>query len=129
MEIKLPKKKPTLYDIVPITVVAVFCIVLVFVYSSRSNSYFATVKTDSGTLSLDLNDSGTYLFTSGGYEYTVEVSDGTACVTNADCPDGVCVSMGKIGKSHGGSIICVPGNFSIVCEGENSEDSADALVP
>ncbi len=129
MEIKKPKKKPTGFDIIPIAAVAVFCIVLVSIYSSRSNSYFATVTTDSGVLSLDLTDDGTYYFTSGGYEYTVEVADGTAWVSNSDCPDGTCVSMGKIGKERGSAIVCVPGGFSIVCDGASESGNADAVVP
>ncbi len=130
MKITLPKKKPAVYDIIPIAGAAVLCIILVISAVSRSGSVYAEVTMDSGVLALDLTDDGTYYFTSGGYQYTVEVSDGDACIVEADCPDKLCVASGKIGKSKSGSIVCVPGSFSITTDdGPETDNEADVIVP
>lgn len=129
MKITLPKKNPALYDTIPIAGAAVLCIILIISAASRSDAVYAEVKMDSGILALDLTDDGIYNFTSGGYQYTVEVSEGDVCVVEADCPDKLCVASGKIGKSKSGAIVCVPGSFSIKTNDSQIDSEADVLVP
>ena len=51
------------------------------------------------------------------------IEDGCASVTDASCPDKVCVNMGKISKS-GQSIICLPNKLIVEIVGgeESGED-------
>lgn len=46
---------------------------------------------------------------------TARVRDGKLWIEYADCPDGICVSQGKISKT-GESIICLPHHKVIVVE-------------
>ncbi len=42
----------------------------------------------------------------GGYNKLV-IAEGYACVSEADCPDGLCVHMGRISRG-GQSVVCLP---------------------
>lgn len=58
-----------------------------------------------------------------GYN-VIMVRDGAVCVSEADCPDKVCVSTGAI---SGGSIpiVCLPHRLEVVVVGGNSEFDAE----
>jgi hypothetical protein len=58
----------------------------------------------------------------------LEIKDGRARVTDADCPDKVCVSQGPV-DAGGGVIACLPNKIVIAVEhaGEQA-DSYDAVV-
>jgi len=43
----------------------------------------------------------------GGGHNILVIKDGSAYIESADCPDGLCVKMGKINKK-GQSVICLP---------------------
>ncbi len=59
-----------------------------------------------------------------GYN-TIKVIDGAIFVTDASCPDGVCISTGKI--SHGAvPIICMPNHLEIIVK--SSDDTTDAVI-
>ena len=54
----------------------------------------------------------------------LEIKDGAASITSADCPDGLCVKQKAISK-QGESLICLPHKLVITVEGaeENVIDS------
>ena len=55
------------------------------------------------------------------------IQDGEARITEADCPDKLCVKQGAV--SHvGESIICLPHRVSVHIAGEDDEDMPDAVV-
>ncbi len=61
----------------------------------------------------------------GGYhggENILEVKDGKAHLTDASCPDKLCVSMGYINKS-GQSIICLPNKVVIEIKGNTKDNN------
>lgn len=62
---------------------------------------------------------------SGGGRNTLIVEGGSVRVSEADCPDGLCVHMGKINRS-GQSIICLP--HKVVIEIPAGEDTKDTDV-
>ncbi len=74
---------------------------------------------------------GTYsLFRNGSYEinggtHILVIEDGTACVTDADCPNLLCEKRGKI-SAVGESIVCLPNRVEIRVDGENG---ADIVLP
>ena len=64
----------------------------------------------------------------GGTNYLV-IKDGEACLTEASCPDLLCVHMGKI-SSQGQSIICLPNRVVVEIRDDNENDPKefDAIV-
>ena len=61
----------------------------------------------------------------GGYhggENILEVKDGKAHLTDASCPDKLCVNMGYISKS-GQSIICLPNKVVIEIKGNTKDNN------
>ena len=54
------------------------------------------------------------------------IHEGTAAVTEADCPDKVCVREGRI-RWSGQSIVCLPHRLVVSIEG-NGEQEIDGLV-
>lgn len=55
------------------------------------------------------------------------IEDGRAYVTEADCPDGICVKQGKISRT-GQTIVCLPHKLVIEIEGEAEENGIDAVA-
>ena len=54
-----------------------------------------------------------------GGENHLRISGGQAWIADADCPDALCVHMGKISKA-GESVICLPHRLVVEVTGENS---------
>ena len=52
----------------------------------------------------------------------LEIKNGMAHVTDADCPDQVCIRMGKISKT-GENIVCLPHKLVIQVEGDVGQES------
>lgn len=50
------------------------------------------------------------------------IENGMAYVTDADCPDQVCIHMGKISKT-GENIVCLPHKLVIQVEGDVGQES------
>lgn len=50
------------------------------------------------------------------------IKGGTAYITEADCPDELCVRMGKISRT-GENIVCLPHKLVIQIEGDAGTDS------
>lgn len=60
----------------------------------------------------------------GGYN-TIEVKNGAISVTEASCPDEVCIATGEI--SHGAvPIICLPNRLEIIVK--SADDSIDIVI-
>lgn len=65
------------------------------------------------------------IYNIGGYhggENILEVKDGKAHLTDASCPDKLCVNMGYISKS-GQSIICLPNKVVIEIKGNTKDNN------
>jgi hypothetical protein len=73
-----------------------------------------------------LGESGTYELSGydGGYN-TLVIEEGVAYLTDADCPDKLCVKQGKISKV-GETIVCLPHRIVIEVVGEG-EAEIDAV--
>jgi len=57
---------------------------------------------------------------------TVSVETGRICITDADCPDQICVHQGWIDQP-GQPIVCLPHHLIIEIVGDTSSDSIDGL--
>ena len=86
-----------------------------------------TVKVDGKVVYSETLDKETE-FNAEGYEggyNRIVVKDGKVSVTEADCPDKVCVNTGEISKS-GDTIVCLPHKLVVEIEGSTSETDAVA---
>ena len=73
----------------------------------------------------DLSQNAVFTVEHGGGSNTVQISGGAISVTEASCPDKVCVSTGAI--SHGAvPIICLPNRLEIIVK--SADSAADAVV-
>lgn len=130
MEKILPNKKPTALDFIIIAIFLAFALLFIF-FSIGGESLSVTVTSDVGETTYPLDRDMTLHISSGGYNYTVEIKDGKAAVTEADCPDGICKNTRPIDRD-GGSIICVPGGLLIksnISHGEAENGKADIIIP
>ena len=117
-------------DIV-LAVIILLCAAAVFVYYLHSDGAgdTVTVKSEAGVKSYPLDRDSVFEVNSNGFTLSVEIKDGKVRVTDADCPDKVCVHTGTI-ASRGGSIACVPAKVMIsVGEGESGDENIDWVAP
>ncbi len=73
-----------------------------------------TVRTADGDEVYPLNKDG--VFSLNGGTNTLVIENGEAWVSEANCPDKICMGMGKISK-NGEFIACLPNQVIIVVEG------------
>lgn len=84
------------------------------------------VKIDGQVIkTLDLNENQTFNIYGDNGTNTLIISNGKAYVKDADCPDKICVSQGKISK-EGQSIICLP--HKVVIEIDGNEKEIDGIA-
>lgn len=62
-----------------------------------------------------------------GGSNTLVIEGGKAWMTEADCPDGLCLGMGKI-SSAGQSIVCLPHKLVVEVKSEGSAEPALDMV-
>lgn len=102
-------------------------VLLLILRLSRAHGAYVEVRVGgSVTAVYALDEEGSYRIEgyNGGYNLLV-ISEGTATVTEADCPDKLCVGMGQI-RYGGQSIICLPHQVvvSIIDENSNIDEIA-----
>lgn len=54
---------------------------------------------------------------------TVHVEPGRICITEADCPDHVCIQMGWLSSEHPSPIVCLPNKVVIALSEETQTHS------
>ena len=118
-------KKPNYRrDLVIAGVLLAAAVLLLFWVKARQ-----TAETGSGpaaVVSLDGQDIGRYplnkngTFSLNGGSNILVVQDGMAWVSDANCPDKICMGMGKISR-NGEFIACLPNRLIIVVEGGDGE--------
>ena len=84
------------------------------------NSQVTVIQEGRVVTVLDLSQDQTLTFTNNnGGTNTVEIKNGKVAVTQASCPDHICISMGP--KNSGAPIACLPNGLIL------SFDTEDAL--
>ncbi len=104
--------------------------VLLFLLLSPSNGRYVQVKADGSVIArYPLDKNITVPINTGGGKNIMEIQDGQVFVSEADCPDGLCVNTGKISKT-GQTIICLPHKLVIeITDSETSvSDDIDIMV-
>ncbi len=82
-------------------------------------------RTEIGRYSLLQNETITVTDSEGGYNL-IMINEGTVQVTDADCPDKLCVKQRAI-NCHGESIICLPHKLVIQIS-SGKESGIDAMT-
>lgn len=92
---------------------------------SRDAAY-ARITLDHGhEVVLPLSQDTVYDVDSNGYTLSVHIEDGAVYITDATCPDRVCVNSGRIVRD-GEIIVCVPAMITVEIVSE--KEGADYVV-
>ncbi len=117
-------------DIVLVAVVILAAAISLFLgHFLKHEGTYATVSVDgSVVVEYTLDEDGTYEISgaNGGRNLLV-IEDGKAYLSEADCPDLLCVKQGTISKV-GESIICLPHKVVIEITGEGKHTEIDAVT-
>lgn len=99
----------------------------IFMLAVRDTGGEAVVLRDGQeVLRLPLSEDAEEVITEGEDSNTVVIRDGTASVTQANCPDKVCVHTGEI-RYEGQTIVCLPHKLVVKIEG-GEEQSVDVVT-
>ena len=89
----------------------------IFMLAVRGDGAEAVVIRDGQEIMrLPLSEDAEEVITDGEDSNTVVIKGGTARVTEANCPDRICVSMGRL-QGGGIPIVCMPHHLIITIEG------------
>ena len=98
----------------------------IFMLAVRDTGGEAVVLRDGQeVLRLPLSEDAEEVITEGEDSNTVVIRDGTASVTQANCPDKVCVHTGEI-RYEGQTIVCLPHKLVVKIQGGEKAE-ADAV--
>ncbi len=112
-------KKKYIRDLVIVGALLIAALLALLVIRNRQEKQtgtdaVVTVRTADGNEIYPLNKDG--VFSLNGGTNTLVIENGEAWVSEANCPDKVCMGMGKISK-NGEFIACLPNQVIIVVEG------------
>lgn len=103
---------------------------LIINYIVKKDGSYAVIKVDGNVIkTLDLNSDETTIEVNGyqGGVNKVVINDGKVSMTEADCPDELCVKTGKISRV-GETIVCLPHRVVVEIKGSQDDDSIDSIV-
>ena len=135
MNTELSNVKKKKRDIIFIGVLLVVALIAFFVVDKfiKKEGNKVVIKVDGEIVKIvNLTDTNNIIV--NGYDggtNTVVIENGTVYMTEADCPDKICVNTGKISKI-GETIVCLPHRVVVEIQGEvsqsDSDDSIDSVV-
>ena len=124
----LNRHKSTLFWIVTFASLVVICSTLMLAFRSRPATYANIIVNGKIIKTVDLSVVGTRSFTvHAGIEYNViSYGNGRICISDSDCPDGICIKRGWVGSGII-PIVCLP--HGVVVQLVNGEKlDFDAIV-
>ncbi len=113
------EKKKYIRDLILVGALLIAALLALLVIRNRQEKEtgtdaVVTVRTSDGDEVYPLNKDG--VFSLNGGTNTLVIENGEAWVSEANCPDKICMGMGKISK-NGEFIACLPNQVIIVVEG------------
>ena len=113
---KLPANKKRLADIAIIAGLLLLAAVLFFLYFNKGEEGAGVIVRVDGVeiARYSLSDSGRYELNGGTNILVIE--DGATYMLEADCPDHICVSQGKV-RYTGQCITCLPNKLTVTVYG------------
>ena len=103
---------------------------LIINFAVKKDGSYAVIKVDGNEIkTLDLNSGETTIEVNGyqGGVNKVVINDGKVSMTEADCPDELCVKTGKISRV-GETIVCLPHRVVVEIKGSQDDDSIESVV-
>ena len=103
---------------------------LIINFAVKKDGSYAVIKVDGKVIkTLDLNSGETTIEVNGyqGGVNKVVINDGKVSMTEAGCPDELCVKTGKISRV-GETIVCLPHRVVVEIKGSPDDDSIDSVV-
>lgn len=103
---------------------------LIINFAVKKDGSYAVIKVDGKVIkTLDLNSGETTIEVNGyqGGVNKVVINDGKVSMTEADCPDELCVKTGKISRV-GETIVCLQHRVVVEIKGSPDDDSIDSVV-
>ena len=103
---------------------------LIINFAVKKDGSYEVIKVDGKVIkTLDLNSGETTIEVNGyqGGVNKVVINDGKVSMTEADCPDELCVKTGKISRV-GETIVCLPHRVVVEIKGSPDDDSIDSVV-
>ena len=103
---------------------------LIINFAVKKDGSYAVIKVDGKVIkTLDLNSGETTIEVNGyqGGVNKVVINYGKVSMTEADCPDELCVKTGKISRV-GETIVCLPHRVVVEIKGSPDDDSIDSVV-
>ena len=121
----MQKKKQVRMDLLLIAALLLLTAVLYLAFGRTKDTGAEVVVRVEGevTARYPLSRNGEYALNYGSNILVVE--DGCAWIREADCPDQICVLLGKINQS-GQIIVCLPNRLIVSIEG--GEQTVDAVI-
>lgn len=116
-------------DGILIAAILVICLIayIMIQFVIKKDGTMVLIKVDGKVtyeLPLDIDNELTVSGYQGGENHIV-IRGGSVSMTDADCPDKLCVNMGQISKT-GETIVCLP--HRVVVEIAGSKDGVDSVV-
>lgn len=114
-------KKRIFADIILICILLVLALsVFLIVELTRREGAYVVVSVDGGEVCrYSLSEDGEFLLNGG--TNTLVISGGEAYISEADCPDGLCVSQGRISRT-GQTVVCLPNRVMLRIVGADDAD-------
>ena len=103
---------------------------LIINFAVKKDGSYAVIKVDGKVIKTLYLNSGETTIEVNGYQGGVNkvvINDGKVSMTEADCPDELCVKTGKISRV-GETIVCLPHRVVVEIKGSPDDDSIDSVV-
>ena len=101
-------------------ILAVILIVFAVMQLTKEEGAYVVVRVDGQEVAkYSLSENGEYELNGG--TNILRIEDGKAYLTDADCPDHLCVNQGKISKS-GETITCLPNRLTVTVYSADKSD-------
>jgi len=112
--------KNIIFEIISIVVIVAAVLIWIFISKNEMKTgFYALIHSEGKVTRISLDINKTYTISSSEGMNVLTVENGYIYVSEADCPDKICINQGKINKT-GETIICLPHELVVEIEGEDS---------
>ena len=106
-------------------ILAIILIVFAVIQLTEKDGSYVVVKVNGEEVAkYSLSENGEYELNGG--TNILRIADGKAFLTDADCPDHLCVNQGKISKS-GQTITCLPNRLTVTVYSVDESDDVELI--
>lgn len=106
-------------------ILAIILIVFAVIQLTEKDGSYVVVKVNGEEVAkYSLSENGEYELNGG--TNILRIADGKAFLTDADCPDHLCVNQGKISKS-GQTITCLPNRLTVTVYSVDDSDDVELI--